>query len=229
MISLDPSLPGTHLCLRPSMKKFEGSPDRNLEICTWGKVLPMFLNRPLVMVLEGLGVPQASFMEAQKIAVDRLRHSSSNAHLAANLLKRQNVSASSLRLHWCISSMSNIGIDFFDDDFLQHGYEIVLCMVLRGMKYKARIPIDQGLTLVGVLDETGYLRAGEIYAPHTDADGRRRVLGGRVVITRSPVHHPGDVQMAEAVDVPRSSPLYLLENCVVFSIHGDRPLPSMLR
>jgi hypothetical protein len=55
-ICLDPTLRGDKLCLRPSMIKFEGSHDRIIEICTWAKRLPMVLNRPLIKVLEDLGV-----------------------------------------------------------------------------------------------------------------------------------------------------------------------------
>jgi hypothetical protein len=210
------------------MKKFEGSTDRNLEICTWGKPLPMFLNRPLVKLLEGHGVRLETFQSVQALAVQRLRDASSNANLAAKFLQRQNTCASSIRLHWVIESLNNIGIEFWDDDFLQRGYELVLCLVLRDIKYRARIPIDNGITLVGVLDETGFLKEGEIYAPYTNADGKKTLIRGNVMITRSPVHHPGDVQMANAVDVPVTSPLRRLENCVVFSIRGDRPLPGML-
>lgn len=55
-ICLDPNLRGDKLCLRKSMVKFEGSKARNIEICTWASRLPMFLNRPLIKLLEDLGV-----------------------------------------------------------------------------------------------------------------------------------------------------------------------------
>lgn len=38
----------------------------------------------------------------------------------------------------------------------------------------------------------------------------------------------GDVQLVNAVNVPRDSPLKKLHNVVVFSQHGDRDIPSML-
>ena len=49
-----------------------------------------------------------------------------------------------------------------------------------------------------------------------------------IVVTRSPVMHPGDVQIVNAVDVPPHSPLKRLSNVVVFSQHGDRDLPGQL-
>ena len=42
------------------MVKFEGSEARNIEICSWASRLPMFLNRPLIKVLEDRGVPFSS-------------------------------------------------------------------------------------------------------------------------------------------------------------------------
>jgi hypothetical protein len=45
MIVLDPYLPDTKICLRKSMIKFGGSTSRTIELCTWAKNLPMFLNR----------------------------------------------------------------------------------------------------------------------------------------------------------------------------------------
>jgi len=40
--------------------------------------------------------------------------------------------------------------------------------------------------------------------------------------------HPGDIQVAEAIDVPEGHPLTQVYNCVVFSQKGARDLPSML-
>jgi len=58
MLALDPSLDGEQIFLRPSMIKFQGSTDQNLEICGAAyKPLPMYLNRDFVKILEDLGVP----------------------------------------------------------------------------------------------------------------------------------------------------------------------------
>lgn len=55
VIALDSTLEGDQLCLRKSMVKFEGSADRNIEICTWsGKRGLLTLNRPMIKVLEDL-------------------------------------------------------------------------------------------------------------------------------------------------------------------------------
>lgn len=54
------------------------------------------------------------------------------------------------------------------------------------------------------------------------------VLQGACLITRSPALHPGDIQIVKAVDVPVDSILKENHNCIVFSQHGYRDLPSCL-
>lgn len=119
-------------------------------------------------------------------------------------------------------------INFWDDPFLRQGLEIALATALRDYKYKARIPVEDGVTLMGVLDETGFLREGEVYVSFEKDDGQLVTLTGRTLVTRSPQYHPGDCQMATAVAAPISSPLRHLKNCIAFSQKGDRPLPGML-
>lgn len=111
---------------------------------------------------------------------------------------------------------------------MQKAFELALLMALHDIKYRTRILVENGVTLIGVVDETGFLKEGEIYAHTETPEGDDIIIEGNVMITRSPVHHPGDIQMAKAVMPPTGSPLLLLRNCVAFSIHGYRPLPSML-
>lgn len=81
---------------------------------------------------------------------------------------------------------------------------------------------------IGIMDETGVLKEGEIFCTVFTEEAGTLILNGSVVVTRSPALHPGDVQCAVAVMVPANSPLMALHNCVVFSSQGDRDLPSKL-
>jgi hypothetical protein len=61
MLSVDTSLPGDIICIRQSMWKFQAKDTEDLEICGMSdKPRPLFLNRPLINVLEDLGVPHDS-------------------------------------------------------------------------------------------------------------------------------------------------------------------------
>lgn len=179
-------------------------------------------------LLELLQIEDRTFLRLQQRAVERLRDSTKTAALAANFLKRRGVSSPCLRLPWLFEGLKNIGMDFWDDSFLARALELSLLTDLRDIKYRGRIPVNMGVTLLGVLDETKLLEEGEVFVNTEDDDGNPEPIEGRVLVTRSPVHHPGDVQMVNAVRVPATSPLRLLRNVVVFSQNGDRPLPSML-
>jgi len=113
--------------------------------------------------------------------------------------------------------------EFLEDPFLRGIVELAVLSQLRELKHRSRIFVEQGVTLYGIMDETDTLAEGEIYC-RTD----KEVIIGKVTITRAPALHPGDIQVANAVDVPSESPLNALHNCIMFSQQGQRDLPSQL-
>lgn len=101
------------------------------------------------------------------------------------------------------------------------------------MKYRARIPIEKGCLLFGIMDETNTLKEGEVYIStfqeqYGGKPTKRIIKGERIVVTRAPALHPGDFQLVKAVDVSSDCPLRDLTNCIVFSQQGERDLPSKL-
>ncbi|KAI4158772.1 MAG: hypothetical protein LQ342_007167 [Letrouitia transgressa] len=227
MISLDSRLHGEALCLRRSMIKFEAPNSIDIEICGAGfKPLPLYLNRPLIKILEDLGVPDWSFVYLQAEAVEQLRITTLNPVNAANFLQR-NLIGKAARLSWLIRKLSYIGMSFQDDHFLRSVLELAVLIQLKELKYRSRIYVENGMTVYGIMDETDFLEEGQIYCS-VQNDKSGMVLTGRVVITRNPALHPGDVQCVDAVDAPKGSPLRDVHNCVVFSSKGKRDLPSQL-
>jgi hypothetical protein len=129
--------------------------------------------------------------------------------------------------------MHYVGVSFQTDRFLTDIVEVAAMSNLRSLKYRARIPIEKGYLLYGIMDETNTLKEGEVYITTEDVKDsgcreRSILLGDRVVVTRAPALHPGDVQIVSAVNVPDDSPLRALHNCIVFSQQGVRDLPSQL-
>ncbi|KAK4549268.1 hypothetical protein LTR36_007727 [Oleoguttula mirabilis] len=230
MVSLDTRLSGRKLLLRENMIKYKTKNLWNLEICGAAfRPLPMFLNRQLIQLLENLGVSEHDFMELQQLAMDKLRCMTTSAINTATLLE-DTESPKTTRLPELIKALGEIGLDYHQDHFLYGVVEMAVVIKLGEIKYRGRIRVAQGVTLLGILDETGYLREGQVYVvTESGPEGGREVWRkNRILITRSPAMHPGDIQLVNAVDVPPGSPLEKLSNVVVFSQHGARDLPSQL-
>ncbi|KLJ12209.1 hypothetical protein EMPG_12727 [Blastomyces silverae] len=232
MISLDSRKKGKSLVLRPSMIKFQVPTSlnaSNIEICGSGiRSLPFFLNAQLIKILEDLGVDDSAFLKLQGDEILRLRATATSTTKAARFLDDTNI-AKSVGLPWLIGILEALGLRHSDDEFLRRVMELTVLIKLRDLKYRARIRVPKAVTLFGIMDETGVLKEGEIFCTSLSDKGHREVLlNPMVVVTRSPAMHPGDVQIAKAVDVPADSPLRQLHNCIAFSQHGPRDLPSML-
>jgi hypothetical protein len=184
----------------------------------------------MIKILEDMGVDHHFFMDLQAMEVERLRIATSSAKNASKFLKTHSV-GDKIDLPWFISRLSHLQLSFQDDSFLTDVVEAAVLIELRALKYKARIPVPDGFTLLGIMDETEVLEEGQIFCI-VDMDGKPRVITGKdgrkVIITRSPALHPGDIQLATAVTVPDDSPLMQLRNCICFSQKGLRDLPSKL-
>jgi hypothetical protein len=216
------------ILIRPSMQKFEGSPSWDVELCGANfKKLPCCLNRPFIKILEDLGIPTGVFLKLQRKKVEELRMLTTSSVNASQLLEFNHVGTAA-HLPTLISILGHIGVGIEEDEFLSGVVQVTTLSLLRQIKYRSRIPLDNGATLLGIMDETGKLSEREIYCVYDDKHGKRSLVKGTVAVTRSPALHPGDIQLVTAVDVPRSSPLRALNNCVVFSQHGPRDIPSML-
>ncbi|KAK6519090.1 hypothetical protein TWF281_003778 [Arthrobotrys megalospora] len=228
VVSLDTRLREPQIWLYNSMVKFDGLKNNVFEIGrSFTKPLPFYLNRNIIKILEDRGVPIENFMNIQREALKILRERTFTPSNAAYFLDYQN-RCTQASIPFLIRELFHLGWDYKADNFLRQVVEFVMLSTLRDMKYKARIQIDSGYTLVGILDETGWLREGEIYCPIQKEDGKREVHMGVVAICRNPALYAGDIQIVRAVPVPYDSPLRDLQNCIVFSQQGARDLPSML-
>lgn len=235
MLSLDARLPGNTICIRPSMSKFESDEHRStLEICDMAsRPMPLVLNRQLIAILESMGAPPAWFLALEERELRRLRGITASVYNTASFLRAQRV-AEGLRPHRLLRETEAMGLDYRADAFLRAAVEAVLLRELRLLKHRARIPVREGVTLFGVMDETGLLPEGHVYVTYDwePADGPRLGEppgpGRRVIVSRSPALHPGDAQTAYNTVPPDGHPLRRLRNCLVFSMHGQRDLPSQL-
>lgn len=235
MLSLDTRLTNKEICIRPeSMMKFPSRDFKELGICeTAARPLKLVLNRQMIKILEDMGTKPSWFMDMQAKALEMLRGVTATIPNTCTFLEYQDIGGT-IGLPRFIRRLHRHGIDYRHDPFLKAVVEYVVLRELRLLKHKARIPVEKGVTLFGVMDETGYLKEGEVFI-HYDVRQPGRYHGidgslkdGCVIVTRSPALHPGDIQLAKMVTPPERHPLRALRNCVVFSQRGDRDLPSQL-
>lgn len=254
MLSVDHLLSGNTICLRPSMIKFEAPNSREIEIArAFDRPGPYFLNRPLIMLLEDLGVPFSVFKKYQDMAVQETRKARDSLKQAATMLETFGL-GSSYRLPSVLLSLDKQNIfSFPSNPFYEKMLEYAINHVLRLLKNNARIPVPKAWTLVGVADVHKYLKPNEIFACVKPIKGGTIYLEGPILISRSPTIHPGDVMVVNAIGPPprRDSNCPFarepLSNTVVFSVLGktspccswqrisfitsllgDRPVPSCL-
>ncbi|ROT35068.1 RNA-dependent RNA polymerase [Sodiomyces alkalinus F11] len=237
MLCLNTVVPGRSIHVRDSMIKFPSEDRENLEICDAAtKPLRFVLNRQVIKILEDMGVSDDWFLSLQAREINRLRAVTADAYNTGTFLQLQGI-GNGFYLSTFIKTLDKYGIDYRMDDFLRTVVESVVLRELRLLKHKARIPVPKGVTLFGVMDETGFLGEGEVYVTF-DRDHHRRfgtsliddslAADGWLLVTRSPALHPGDIQLAEMRTPPAGHPLRALRNCIAFSRRGTRDLPSQL-
>ncbi|VUC36452.1 unnamed protein product [Clonostachys rosea] len=231
MIALDSSLKGKAFCIRnESMRKFISGDLAEMGICdTSSRPLRLWLNRPMIKILEDMGTNPEWFLKLQKKELENLRAVTVDIAKTSVFLRQQSI-ATPLGFPSFLKHLNRIDIDYRDDNFMRTVVENAVLKELRLLKHKARIPVNKGVTLFGIMDETGFLKENEVYITFDNSQENisRPPREGPVLVTRSPALHPGDIQLVQLASPPKGSPLRDLQNCVVFSQHGDRDLPSKL-
>jgi RNA-dependent RNA polymerase len=222
------------------MKKFEAEYFLDFEVArAFVKPGKVTLNRPLIKILEDLGVPLSTFVELQNAAIQRTKNSFENIDELGNLLTSHNLGLS-FHLKKLFDRFSVLlgmtAIDLLSESYrtLPSIFQTAVNHALRDLKYSSKIPVPGSFSFVGVADEFGYLKPDEIYACAYDPKTKETTyVEGPVCIYRSPTLHPGDVQIVTAIGkIPDhiSTGLKKLQNVVVFSVHPGsvRSLPSCL-
>lgn len=228
MLSVDYRLPGRQICLRQSMVKFEGQNSMHVEIvAAFTSPGKFYLNRPLVMMLEDLKIfgGYNILKKLQNAVVEQTRRAMRSLQDAASLFEGHGL-GTSFKIASVFLSLHKLGVNVQvqGNNLFEQLTEFAVHHVLRELKYRARIPVPDGWTLPGVADIHGYLGEGQVYACIASNDGSPpHYLAGPVMVLRSPVIAPGDVQVWTAIGEPSpGSPLAHepLVNTLVFPTRG---------
>ncbi|XP_051113272.1 RNA-dependent RNA polymerase 6 [Andrographis paniculata] len=219
-----------HLFLRPSMKKFD-SDHTMLEICSWTRFQPGFLNRQIITLLSALEVPDDIFSRMQDTMVMRLDEMLEDTDIAFDV-----VTASCTDQGDTAAIMLSAGFSPRVEPHLRGMLTSIRVAQLGDLRERARIFVPSGRWLMGCLDEAAVLEQGQCFiqvsnpcledcfvkhgSQFSETKKNLQVVKGLVAIAKNPCLHPGDVRILEAIDVPQLHHLY---DCLVFPQKGDRP------
>ncbi|KAF7306672.1 RNA-dependent RNA polymerase [Mycena indigotica] len=225
MLSVDYKLKGHVVCLRPSMIKFSAPHTRVVEIArAFDRPGVYYLNRPLIMIMEGLGVDYKVFKKYQDKAVKNAEESTTSLKKFAEILEIHGLGAS-FKIPSILNSLLQLEVHSLKGlNFYQKMLEFAKHHILRLLKTKARIPIPHAVTVVGVADVHKYLKQGEVFVCTRALESNKlEYIQGNIIISRSPTIHPGDVQVVKAIGKPPPGSPFdhePLPNTVVFSVLG---------
>lgn len=219
------------LSLRSSMLKFDSN-NRMLNVTKWSSSMPCFLNREIITLMSTLGVEDEAFEALQQEQLHLLGKMRKERIVALNALEKLSGADSNNILVKMLLQGYEPNLEPYLSMMLQAHYE----NHLSDLKSRCRIYVPKGRILVGCLDETGSLSYGQVYVRITmtkaeqemghqnffqRVDERTCIVTGKVVVTKNPCLHPGDIRVLEAVyDVGLEEKNMV--DCLVFPQKGER-------
>ncbi|KAG8970905.1 hypothetical protein FRC05_011673 [Tulasnella sp. 425] len=143
VVSVDYRLQGKRLIqLRESMKKFDAPHSRGIEISeAFNRPSPMYLNRPLIMLLDTLGVKKSAFVKLQDEAIEKTQVALNHPESSAYLMEMYEL-GKAFELPSLLTRLSRYGLQKLHgrDPFFRKLLSCSLYHVKREIKYHARIP-----------------------------------------------------------------------------------------
>lgn len=225
--------------IRPSMKKFEADIE-HVELLDYSKHRYGYLNRQVLILLMTLGINDDDIIAMQEGYIEKLQQLTYRDASLFSYISNEEQSPVNELLRDCF----NAGVSMKDEPFINGVIQTIKARGFLNLKAKSNILVTQSARLLGVLDESEILESGEVYIKFlsevdhyaesaedkqfTQKEGKGAPLtlkdGTRVMITRNPCLHPGDIRVLTA----RSGKEYEerlghLVNCVVFPQKGKRP------
>ena len=216
MLSVKDDFPPDKIGIRPSMCKFTSN-HRFLEV---KQVAKRSDNNSLfsqaLLIMKHLGVPSEVFLDLQRKAWADIALSYDNE--APPLLNEPiDFQLISRYVQHVVNGKKHSQDKFSLDE---------LCSIIDTMEARKKSAHNMHLNcsvalMMGVVDEHNILEEGQVLVGNG-------LITGRVLLCRTPCNHPGDIQMAEAVSRKDEAIFKALDQTIIFSAKGDRPLADML-
>ncbi|VVB04808.1 unnamed protein product [Arabis nemorensis] len=223
------------MSLRDSMLKFESN-NRMLNVTRWTESMPCFLNREIICLLSTLGIEDEVFEAMQAMHLSMLGNMLEDRDAALNVLQKLSGENSK---HLLVQMLLQ-GYAPNSEPYLSMMLRVHHESQLSELKSRCRILVPKGRILIGCMDEMGILEYGQVYVRVTltkaelesreqsyfrKADEETSMVIGKVVVTKNPCLHPGDIRVLEAIyEVSFEQKGFL--DCIIFPQKGERPHPN---
>ena len=176
---------------RPSMNKFPSSSYSMDVVGSSCSLTKAFLNRQIILLLSSLNVNDENFLMLQERMINHVLNLTQGSYGTCQSLRNLNEFGG--------NGYREFLLEFFHtfkdnrEPFTQRILRSFQTFLIKELKSKAKIQLDNAWTLYGVVDESYTLNYGEVFIQIYDEDlaGKSRVLKGPVLVTRNPCFHPG--------------------------------------
>ena len=218
--------------VRPSMEKFEMPSDQNLidlEVIRMATYSPGYLNKQIIGILWSNGVNPDIFLRMQRAYAKNIWENYDLSTLNTNS-RCLNALTSSVKLIGAkIFQTATKMHDLMNDPFILPLVKLVNYNKFSDIRKRFRIYDPNCWVLIGVIDPHNCLEEGEVFVqccknvPLCNSKGfnkKLELLQGKLIVSRNPWVHPGDVRVLNAVDKLQLKSYW---NVIVFSGKGDRP------
>ncbi|OUC48340.1 RNA-dependent RNA polymerase [Trichinella nativa] len=235
MLCVDPRLDGdVKMVFRQSMHKFHTEGTHTLEIVKHSQPCEVNLNRPLIMILD-----QVAFKEGFPVngrVQNRVMQllDQQICELSQMLLfedQAKSVLSATLSSEMNFEKLADAGFRFTEEPFFRNMLLACYKFKVKERLFRMKIEIDPSLgrTMYGVMDELGLLHPGQVFIQCSASILRpgedKRVITGKVMVTKSPSVVPGDVRILTAVDLEI---YHYLNDVIVFPKIGYRPVTDQM-
>ena len=176
VVIIDPTLVDRSIFLQPSQTKFDAWNHCMLDIQSASLCShPLFLNCPIISILEYLGVKNESFIDLQGVAICNIQSSCTSFLETSKLLGQHTLGVSFCLLPLLRNlktqlNLAPMGGSMAEDDYLDHHLinKSICCAC-------AHIPVLDSFTLLGISNEWDCLEGREIYATMTILSGGKNL------------------------------------------------------
>ncbi|CAF0876200.1 unnamed protein product [Adineta ricciae] len=232
VISVNPDLDGAdhQLRIRKSMRKFKCDHDI-LELCRISKPRPLYLNRQIIVLLSHRLIDDRTFLLLQNKHQQFLSESLVYPEKALELLSEK----LNRKLFPSPALIDEAHLNLIAEPFFHQLLITIGKFELAQMKERTRLklPKNSARNMIGIVDEYRILEYGQVFVQYTELNSDYKnnesktektvILEQSVVVTKNPCHHPGDIRVFSAVNVPQ---LQHLKDVIVFPQRGERPHPN---